>query len=98
MFSPPAARAPAAISGGGASPTIVWLWRPEWYQTTPKQTHAPRTSGQPEVKGRQVIVVQRDPPQGASAGPWLAGVGAFGLLGGAWVISRRRRMKMLAEL
>jgi hypothetical protein len=104
VFSPPAQRAPAVLSrsvagGGSASPTIVWLWRPEWYQS-PAETPPPppRTAGLPQVKGRREIVVQHDVPHGASAGPWLAGLGAFGLLGGGWVLSRRRRMRMLAEL
>jgi hypothetical protein len=98
VFSNPATRAPAALTGGGSTPTIVWLWRPEWYQQTPQASHTPRTSGQPVVKGHREIVVQRAAPQGDSAGPWLAGLGAFGLLGGGWVLSRRRRLKMLAEL
>jgi len=99
-FSNPAQRAPSTLTGagGGASPTVIWLWRPEWFQPAPERNESPRTDGQPEVRGRRVIVVRSPTPRGASAGPWLAAVGIFGLLGGGWVVSRRRRLRMLAEL
>jgi hypothetical protein len=99
-FSNPSGRAPATLTGGtpGASPTVIWLWRPEWFQDTPSENELPRTDGQPKVTGRADIVVRSPAPKGPSAGPWLAGVGIFGLLGGGWVVSRRRRLRMLAEL
>jgi hypothetical protein len=97
-FSNPARRAPSTLTGGGAGATVIWLWRPEWYENTPEPSQLPRTSGQPVIKDRQDIVVSGPAPRGSNAGPWLAGVGIFGLLGGGWLISRRRRMRMLAEL
>jgi hypothetical protein len=100
-FSNPGARAPSSLAGGGtpgASPTVIWLWRPEWFQDTPSTDELPRTGAQPNVTGRADIVVRRPSPKGASAGPWLAAVGTFGLMGGGWMLSRRRRLRMLAEL
>ncbi len=99
-FSNPTGRAPATLTGGtpGESATVIWLWRPEWFQGSPATREVPRTDGQPKVTGRADIVVRSPSPKGASAGPWLAGVGIFGLMGGGWVVSRRRRLRMLAEL
>jgi LPXTG-motif cell wall-anchored protein len=98
-FSNPIRRAPSSLTGGGgAAPTVVWLWRPEWYQSAPEPTRRPETSGQPVIKERRDIVVSGPAPRGSNAGPWLAGVGIFGVLGGSWLVSRRRRQRMLAEL
>ncbi|MEX0665550.1 MAG: hypothetical protein WD598_12390 [Acidimicrobiia bacterium] len=98
-FSNPAQRAPSSLTGGGGAPAaVIWLWRPEWYQPTPEPRDLPRTSGQPVTKGRRDIVVSGPAPHGSNAGPWIAGVGIFGALGGGWLVSRRRRMRMLAEL
>jgi hypothetical protein len=98
-FSNPVRRAPSSLTGGGsAAPTVVWLWRPEWYQSAPEPVRQPETSGQPAIKARGDIVVSGPTPRGSNAGPWLAGVGIFGALGGSWLVSRRRRQRMLAEL
>jgi hypothetical protein len=98
-FSNPVRRAPSSLTGGGgAAPTVVWLWRPEWYQSAPEPARQPETSGQPVIKERRDIVVSGPTPRGSNAGPWLAGVGIFGALGGSWLVSRRRRQRMLAEL
>ena len=93
FFSRPS-RAPATLSGSGTKPTIVWLWRPEWYQ--PGRESEPETAEQPKLKGRRDIVVSTG-PEGANAGPWLAGLSAFGLLGGGFLLSRRRRMRAFAD-
>ena len=96
FFAKPAS-APRALSGGGAStPTIVWLWRPEWYQPELDATGVPQTDVLPKLEKRQLVVSPGR--EGASAGPWLAGLSAFGLLGGGWMISRRRRIRMLGEV
>ncbi len=98
-FSNLAQRVPSVLTGGaGASPNVIWLWRPEWFTPANEKSEAPRTDGQPEVRGRRVIIVRSPTPHGASAGPWLAAVGIFGLFGGGWIFSRRRRLRMLAEL
>ena len=96
-FSNPQKRAPAVLSSAGlSSPAVVWLWRPDFYQPTPEATTgAPITTNTPNLKGRHEIVVTRPGPNGASAGPWLAGMGAFGIAGGWWVFSRRRRLRLL---
>jgi hypothetical protein len=96
-FSNPQRRAPAVLSSAGlSSPAVVWLWRPDFYKPTPEATTgAPITTNTPNLKGRHEIVVTRPGPSGASAGPWLAGMGVFGLAGGGWVVSRRRRLRLL---
>jgi len=96
-FSNPQKRSPAVLSSAGlSSPAVVWLWRPDFYQPTPEATTgAPRTTNTPNLKGRHEIVVTRPGPNGASAGPWLAGMGAFGIAGGWWMLSRRRRLRLL---
>ena len=96
-FSNPQKRAPAVLSSAGlSSPAVVWLWRPDFYQPTPAATTgAPITTNTPNLKGRHEIVVTRPGPNGASAGPWLAGMGAFGIAGGWVVFSRRRRLRLL---
>jgi hypothetical protein len=96
VFAKPAPRrAPLALGGGSSAPTVVWLWRPEWY-TGPEASQRPaRSTGQPQVKGKQEIVVNRGPAaDGASAGPWLAGLGAFGLIGVGFLVTRKRRLRL----
>lgn len=98
FFARPA-RAPTALTGGGATkPTIVWLWRPEWYDPQLSADRAPQTGGTPKLQAHRDIVVSSGEPQGASAGPWLAGLSAFGLLGGGFLMRRRRRLRVLGEL
>jgi hypothetical protein len=96
VFGTPERRAPSALSGGGdagaQTPTIVWLWRPEWFQSA-IEPELPQTSGRPQLKGAAEIIVSRDAPSGASAAPWLAGLGAFGLIGGGYLVSRFRRVR-----
>jgi len=97
FFARPA-RAPSTLTGGGgATPTIVWLWRPEWYEPKLDAEGKPQTAEPPQLTRHRDIVVSTG-PEGASAGPWLAGLSAFGLLGGGWMMSRRRRLRMLGEI
>ena len=95
VFANPVARAPAALTGGiTSSPTVVWLWRPDWYQEGEQAQGLPESSGQPDVRGRKAIVVsRRGRAVESAAGPWLAGLGAFGLIGLGWIVTRRRRVR-----
>jgi hypothetical protein len=89
-----------AAGDGGAlvsAPTVTWLWRPEQFQATPEETAAPKTTNRPNLQGRREVVVDASSPGGASAGPWLAGVGLFGLIGGGWIIRRRRMLRLPVE-
>jgi hypothetical protein len=88
VFARAVSRVPSALTGGTATaaPTIVWLWRPDFYQSQ----QLPKTGGVPELKGKANIIVATGPqPGGASAGPWLAGLALFAIVGG-WVLVRRR--------
>jgi hypothetical protein len=93
VFARPVQRAPAAASV--SAPTVVWLWRPDFFQPTADDTSAPKTTNRPKLGGRREIVVDAPAPDGASAGPWLAGVGLFGLIGGGLLLRRRRRLLQL---
>ena len=92
MFARPVSRVPSALTGGtgATAPTIVWLWRPDFYQG---QT-LPQTGGVPELKGKANIVVATDhQPSGASAGPWLAGLALFAVVAGWFLVRRRLRLR-----
>jgi hypothetical protein len=94
-FAKPSNRAPSVFGGGPSAPTVVWLWRPDFYQPTADR-QLPRTGGRPKLTGKtEILVSTEDGPAGASAGPWLGGLAAFGLIGGAFLLSRRRRMLRL---
>jgi hypothetical protein len=98
VFARPVSRVPSALTGGtgAAAPTIVWLWRPDFYQSDAKTL--PQTGGVPELKGKANIIVSTDhQPGGASAGPWLAGLALFAIAGG-WVLVRRRLRLRHAEV
>jgi hypothetical protein len=94
VFSRPA-RAPSALSGGG-SPTVIWLWRPEWYQPEAESTE-PETSGRPNLRRQREIVVKSPGREGASAGPWLAGLVAFGVLGGRFLYKRHSQLRTITD-
>lgn len=89
-------RAPLGLGGAGSAPTVVWLWRPEWYTGSDEPSERPpRTTGQPKTTGERDIVVNRGSAAGgASAAPWLAGMAAFGLIGGGFLITRKRRLRL----
>jgi len=94
VFARPVSRAPASLTGGTgeAFPTVVWLWRPEWFQGNANAL--PQTAGEPEVKGKTAVVIADSPaPTDTNAAPWLAGLGAFGLIGAGFVINRWLRWR-----
>jgi hypothetical protein len=93
VFAQPVNRAPASLTGGTgeAFPTVVWLWRPDWFQGNANAL--PQTSGEAEVKGKTAVIVADTAPADTNAAPWLAGLGAFGLIGGGIVINRWLRWR-----
>ena len=96
VIARPVSRAPASLTGGAGTgvefPTVVWLWRPDWFQAN---TNAlPQTSGQADLKGETAVVIADDPPTDTNAAPWLAGLGAFGLIGAGFVINRWYRWRL----
>jgi hypothetical protein len=94
VFAPPR-RTRSALTGGGdgVDSSIVWLWRPEWYQPSTQTRTLPQTGGRPKLAGRTDIVVQSRKTPDSDAGPMLAGLAAFGLIGAGWVFSKRRRVR-----
>ena len=69
--------------------TVIWLWRPDWFQTA----EAARTAGRPSAVKRASVSVDAKGTGGPSAAPWLAGLATFGIFGFAWVLVRRRRVR-----
>jgi len=69
--------------------TVIWLWRPDWFQTA----EAARTAGRPSSVKRATVSVNAKGTAGPSAAPWLAGIATFGIFGFAWVLLRRRRVR-----
>jgi hypothetical protein len=67
--------------------TVIWLWKPDWFQNTGR----PKTAGTPTGVKRASVTV--DPKGSPSATPWLAGLAVFGIFGGAWLAVRRRRVR-----
>ncbi len=69
--------------------TVIWLWRPDWFQTA----EAARTAGRPSAVKRASVSVDAKGSAGPSATPWLAGLATFGIFGFAWILVRRRRVR-----
>jgi len=94
VFAPPRPTR-SALTGTGlsADSSVVWLWRPEWYQSTSQTQTLPQTSGAPRLKARADIVVSTEKAPTSDAGPWLAGLGAFGLIGIGWILNKRRQVR-----
>jgi len=91
----PAGPPESALTGSGSSAgsSVVWLWQPDWYQPSSQTQTLPQTSGTPRLKARADIVVSDKKAPDSNAGPWLAGLGAFGLIGIGWVFNKRRRVR-----
>ncbi len=70
--------------------TVIWLWRPDWFQATTNQK--PKTAGRPTGASRAAVSVGSN-RGGPSATPWLAGLAMFGIFGAAWLAVRRRRVR-----
>jgi PKD domain-containing protein len=70
--------------------TVIWLWRPDWFQATANQK--PKTAGRPRSVTRAAVSVGSN-RGGPSATPWLAGLATFGIFGAAWLAVRRRRVR-----
>ncbi len=96
VFAPPR-RTRSALTGGGAGgnvdSSVIWLWRPEWYQSSTQTQTLPQTGGRTPLRGRADIVVTSRKKPDSNAGPWLAGLAAFGLIGTGWVINKRRQVR-----
>ncbi len=92
FFSPIRADVAQFAVGTKPLPTIQWLWRPEWFRPSPAQKLG---AGDQPAQAHRKVPVEVDPngdaTTGASAMPWLAGLGAFGIGGlGAMAVKRRR--------
>jgi PKD domain len=69
--------------------TVIWLWRPDWFQTA----EAARTAGRPSPAKRASVSIDAKGSAGPSATPWLAGLATFGIFGFVWILVRRRRVR-----
>ncbi len=94
-FAKPLPNFAVPVPGAEQQVTVIWLWKPDWFQATPSGVgRAVRTAGQPKaVKRASVSVVQSARRSSPSAAPWLAGLGAFGIFGAGWLAFRRRSLR-----
>jgi len=91
VFAPPR-RASSALSGPAGGDSVVWLWRPEYFQPGTETQALPQTGRNP-LEGRTDIVIATDPAPDSNAAPMLAGLGIFGVVGVGWLASRRRKLR-----
>jgi hypothetical protein len=94
-FAKPLPNFAVPVPGAVQQVTVIWLWKPDWFQATPSGVgKAVKTAGQPKaVKRASVSVVQSAHRSSPSAAPWLAGLGAFGIFGAGWLAFRRRSLR-----
>ena len=94
-FAKPLPNFAVPVPGAEQQVTVIWLWKPDWFQATPSGVgKAVKTAGQPKaVKRASVSVVQSAHRSSPSAAPWLAGLGAFGIFGAGWLAFRRRSLR-----
>lgn len=92
VFAPPR-RASSALTGTAGGDSVVWLWRPEYFQPGTETTQALPQTGRNPLEGRTDIVVAADPAPDSNATPMLAGLGIFGVVGVGWLASRRRKLR-----
>jgi hypothetical protein len=94
-FAKPLPNFAVPVPGAVQQVTVIWLWKPDWFQSTPSGVgKAVKTAGRPKaVKRASVSVVQSAHRSSPSAAPWLAGLGAFGIFGAGWLGFRRRSLR-----
>jgi PKD domain len=94
-FAKPLPNFAVPVPGAVQQVTVIWLWKPDWFQPTPSGVgKAVRTAGRPKaVKRASVSVAQSAHRTSPSATPWLAGLGAFGIFGAGWLAFRRRNLR-----
>ncbi len=92
VFAPPR-RSTSALSGPAGGDSVVWLWRPEFFQPGSETTQALPQTGRNPLEGRTDIVVATNPAPDSNAAPMLAGLGIFGVVGFGWLVSRWRRIQ-----
>ena len=92
VFAPPR-RSSSALTGTAGGDSVVWLWRPEYFQPGAESTRALPQTGRNPLEGRTDIVIATDPAPDSNAAPMLAGLGIFGVVGVGWLVSRRRRIR-----
>jgi surface-anchored protein len=72
--------------------TVIWLWRPDWFQPSSDPPRLVKTGGRPGAVKRADVSI--DPRKGGpSAAPLLAGLAAFGIFGAGWVMFKRRQVR-----
>jgi hypothetical protein len=69
--------------------TVIWLWRPNWFQAT----ETAKTDGRPKAVKRADVSVDPAGKGGQSATLPLAGLATFGIFGIGWVLFKRRRVR-----
>ena len=92
VFAPPR-RSSSALTGTAGGDSVVWLWRPEFFQPGAETTQALPQTGRNSLEGRTDIVIATDPAPDSNAAPMLAGLGIFGVVGVGWLFGRRRRIR-----
>jgi hypothetical protein len=94
-FAKPLPNFAVPVPGAVQQVTVIWLWKPDWFQPTPSGVgKAVRTAGRAKAAKRaSVSVTQNAHRSSPSAAPWLAGLGAFGIFGAGWAAFRRRNLR-----
>jgi hypothetical protein len=89
-YAPQLARFATPTPGAVQPVTVIWLWRPNWFQSA----QTAKTDGRPKaVKRADVSVDPSHGGSGQSATPELAALAAFGIFGFGWVLFKRRRVR-----
>ena len=89
-YAPQLARFATPTPGAVQPVTVIWLWRPNWFQSA----QTAKTDGRPSaVKRADVSVDPSRSGSGQSATPELAALAAFGIFGFGWVLFKRRRVR-----
>ncbi len=84
----------ATPTPGAVQPvTVIWLWRPDWFQPDSSPPRLVKTGGRPNAVKRADVSVDPRGKGGPSAAPWLAGLAAFGIFGAGWVMFKRRQVR-----